>query len=90
MIGLSPLAMLPPIVLPSTLVYSITSSPIKRYPVFVVPTLTFSKVENPVASSTERPDVELEVYAAVNFVGLTSGRTPAITTLLSGKYIPWF
>ena len=64
------------------------SSPIKRYPLFVDPTLTFSKLENAVALSTDRPDVELEEYALVNLVGLTSGRTPETITLLSVKYIP--
>ena len=81
--------MFPPILLPLTAVYLITSSPICKNPVLVVPTPTFSNVENRLASSTDNAPTASDLYSTVSFVGLISDWTPNILTLLSAKYIPW-
>ena len=64
------------------------SSSINRNPVFVVPTPTFSKVENSEVSSIDIGEVDSESYANVSLVGLTSEETPNISTLLSFECIP--
>ena len=62
MSGLDPLTIFPPITFPLTDVYSIISFSISAYPILVVPTPTFSKVENDEALSTVIGDVDDASY----------------------------
>ena len=60
----------------------------RKKPVLVVPTPTFSNVENSDASSTDIDPVSPRLYATASLVGITSVSTPEISTELSEKYIP--
>ena len=66
------------------------SSPIRRYPAFVVPTPTFSKVPKFELLATRISAVESELYGEVSFVGMISLETFDIVTLLFSWCIPWF
>ena len=82
-----PLTIVPPITPPDAEVYEITSSPIRKYPALVVPTPTFSKVENALESSTDIDPVESAASSILNLVGLTSDCALEIITKLLLKYI---
>ena len=56
----------------------------------MVPTPTFSKVENALESSTDIDPVESATSSILNLVGLTSDCALEIITKLLLKYIPWF
>ena len=86
--GFVPLIIFPPITPPDTEVYPIISSPISRYPEFVVPTPTFSKILKTPELSTDIDPVESAASWILNLVGLISDYKLEIVTKLSSKYIP--